>query len=223
MHRIQKFILAQLMEQPSLRYSQMRPASMEASQFIYHLKKLQTAGLLEKTPDGAYTLSPKGRQFIDRADADIIVARDQPRVAALMICQNKQGETLYIRRGTQPFVGWVGFPVVDVPIDYEFPLDAYIATAFNKQTGLTGSAVHRADGYIKLLRNGELEGNLMAHVYTVNVEDENITADDLHEYFWAMSPPAENVLPSVNYVIEQLEQQKDFFFFEFEHTISVAT
>lgn len=220
MHKIQKFILAQLMEQSALRYSDMRPLSMEASQFMYHLKKLLNESYVTKTPDGKYSLSSKGRQFVDRADTDQIVLRDQPRVAALIVCTNADGEVLLMRRATQPFVDWLGFPIVDIPIDFPLPLAEHVSSGFTTITGLEGTLKHRADGYIKLCRNGELEGNLMTHLVAITADDaKKLTSHDGNDYFWARPNDTEHVLPSVHYVIEQLQSHSDFFFFEYEHNI----
>src|SRR5437868_4674149 len=86
LHKIQRFILAQLSEHDSRRYRDMKPASMESSQFMYHLKQLQSQGLVAKLAPGSYALSVQGWLYVDRADAGLD-PRNQPRIGAMIVCR----------------------------------------------------------------------------------------------------------------------------------------
>src|SRR3982751_6368407 len=85
LHKIQRFILAQLSEHDSRRYRDMKPPNMESSQFMYHLNQLQSRGLVTKLAAGTYSLSVQGWLYVDRADPEFS-PRSQPRVGAMIVC-----------------------------------------------------------------------------------------------------------------------------------------
>lgn len=218
MHQTQLFILSQLCERETLRYRDMRPASMEASRFMYHLHALQRQGLVEKS-GAAYQLTAEGKRYIDKADSDNLLPLEQARIAALIVCRHPARGVLYVQKTMQPAVGYIGFPLIDIPIDFEMPLNTFVSDAFNQATGLAVQLQHRGDGYINLLNDSQLEGSLLAHIMYAEVSSTvNLQADaQAAGYLWesdAAFDPAQ-VLASCPYVLELLARHPQRFFFEY--------
>lgn len=188
---------------------------------MYHLKTLQQSGLVDKV-DARYRLSAEGKRYIDRANADNLLLREQARIAALIICKHPRRRHLYIQRNSQPAFGYLGFPLVDIPIDFTMPIADYVATRFQTMTGLQLSLTHRADGYINLWQGGQLEGSLLAHVMCAEASSDQLQlADQTHDYIWendaAFNP--EKLLASCSYLLNLLDQRPGHFFFEYSFSL----
>lgn len=222
MHKVQQFILAQLCEKDSLRYSDMRPVTMEASKFMYHLKLLQKQNLVKKLSDGSYALSTTGKQYIDRAHDDSLLPRSQPRIAALVVCRDAERGILYAERFTQPALGYFGFPLIDIPLGFAMPLKHYVEEAFRDKIGLSCRLHHRADGYINLMRGDDLDGSLLAHIfYGENPTGVLEQKDTVLKYVWEKEamPNKEKILPSVQFVQDLLAAHSEHTFFEYTFNI----
>ena len=109
MHFIQKHILRELSQHPSLRYSQLQLRRVETNKFTYHLRKLMRDNLVKKVPDG-YALTTKGVHYCTRVNFDEYTVRIQPKIVTLVVCKNKNREYLMYRRTKRPFLGMIGFP-----------------------------------------------------------------------------------------------------------------
>ncbi|HVX24050.1 MAG TPA: hypothetical protein VG992_01775 [Candidatus Saccharimonadales bacterium] len=216
LHRTQQFILAQLSEKDALRYSDMRPASMEATQFLYHLRKLINDGLVEKQADGRYALTAQGKLYIDRADQDNLNLRAQPRLGAMLICRHPEKGLLYVRRSVHPVKGYIGFPIIDIPLGFPLPLVDFVADAAERKLGLKLTCKHRGDAYVNVERGDELEGSLLAHVMTADI---SIFPPDLpDDCCWEedLTPTAQGLrLASNDAILERLAASQDFFFLEY--------
>lgn len=220
MHQTQLFILSQLCEHETLRYRDMRPASMEASRFMYHLHALKRRGLVEKSGT-AYRLSAEGKRYIDRADPGNLLPLEQARIAALIVCKHPQKGILYARKAVQPAYGYIGFPLIDVPVDFTMPLTEYIAQEFRRQTGLNAQLGHKGDGYINLLAEGQLEGSLLAHIMYGDVSDDALQDNT---YLWESDAAFDSskILASCPYVLELLARSNGRFFFEYSFSAEQA-
>lgn len=222
LHKIQRFILAQLSEHDSRRYRDMKPDTMESSQFMYHLKQLQSQGLVSKLAPGTYALSVQGWLYVDRADPTFDL-RNQPRVGAMMVCRHLKYGLLYMRRGIQPARGYVGFPVIDIPVDMTLSLQKYCERSLAVMTGITAVARHRADGYVNLEASGQRAGSLLAHVFEAEYRSGEIANHPLFDFCWESQLPKADkrkILESNTYVLKQLKHHKNGFFF-FEHAFSL--
>jgi hypothetical protein len=223
MHKIQRFILAQLSEHDSRRYRDMKPDGMEPSQFMYHLKQLQAQGLVSKLAPGTYALSVQGWLYVDRADPAFDL-RNQPRIGAMMVCRHSEYGLLYMRRGVQPARGYIGFPIIDIPVDMIDLLRKYCERSFTAMTGVTMTARHRADGYVNLESDGQRAGSLLAHIFEGEYRSGKVANHPLFDFCWEKQLPAADrakVLESSTYVLKELKRRGDGFFF-FEHSFSLA-
>lgn len=214
MHSVQRFILSQLAESPALRYSDMRPKSMEASQFMYHLKALIQKGYAQKNTAGLYALTAKGKRYIDGAGDDLL-PRELPRVAGLVVCRGGDRGVLYWRRTTHPAYGQLGFPVIDISFDEERSLDAFISKEFTARSGLQTQLKHRGDGYINLYDGEMLVGSLFAHLYEGEVDDSQSLHGADADLIWENEVPADSqFIISTNHLLDALQGATDHFFFE---------
>jgi len=220
LHRTQQFILAQLSEEDALRYSDMRPTSMEATQFLYHLRKLMSDGLVVKQDDGRYGLTAQGKLYIDRADQDNLNLRPQPRLGAMLICRSPEKGLLYVRRSVHSVKGYIGFPIIDIPLGFPLPLTDFVNDAAERKFGLKVSCTHRGDAYINVEHGDQLEGSLLAHIM---VADTIIFPPQLADDFcWEQDLTADDQnlrLASGEVILKHLETEQQFFFLEYSFKV----
>jgi hypothetical protein len=222
-HRTQQFIMAQLSEHDSLRYTDMRPTRMEATQFMYHLRKLTAEKLVGKLDDGTYALTAAGKRYIDRADAATFSLRSQARIGALIICEHPSRGLLYVRRDTHPVRGMIGFPIIDLPLGFPLPLVNYVSERFTQLSGIHIKLKHRADGYVNVSRGDELEGSLLAHVLVAELplDKELQLGNDQFDFCWQseINLEVDTILASNKYIVDQLKAHTNSFFF-FEQSLT---
>jgi len=210
-HSIQAFILAQLAAHPSRRYSDMKPISMEPAKFMYHLNLLIKDEMVIKD-NKLYSLTPKGKQFVDRFDLNELRPYSYPRITIAMLYEHPEHGVLLWRREQQPAHGLVGFILQDVQFDYSSPLTDFAAAAFSEYSGIKTTFSHRADGYVRLYNSGQLEGNMLTHVMYAK-GDEKPTNDEL---LWMRDIPPNEIISSVSEIIEMLAKNSEHFFFEID-------
>lgn len=113
MSTVQRDIISRLKNADSLRYAQLKPdPEIPNDLYNYHLRKLVSDGLVEKTAHG-YTLSPSGHRYV----ADVHHTSDQHdrlfKYNVLLIVTRMIDGQLHIlnqRRTAQPSYGIVGIP-----------------------------------------------------------------------------------------------------------------
>lgn len=163
MHRIQNHIISQLISATNLRYADIKPAEVEGNLFMYHLRQLLNAGLVQKRIDGRYELSPEGQLYADRLSLQTLAPRAQPRIVTLVACQNQSGEYLLYRRRRQPLIGMVGFPYGKIHLGEAIAVAA--ARELQEKTGLHATLEHRGDGYINIYDNSQPVSQIFFHLF----------------------------------------------------------
>ena len=111
LHPIQKEILLILLFNPNLGFSNLNRAKISTDQFNFHLKRLLSLSLVEKS-EKTYVLTQKGKEFANRFDAESKVFEKQAKVSILICATNKkQGVTKYLvqQRLKEPYFGFYGF------------------------------------------------------------------------------------------------------------------
>jgi 8-oxo-dGTP pyrophosphatase MutT (NUDIX family) len=111
-HVIQSGILLTLLFQPLARFSQLNKLKVPSDQFNFHLKALMNANLIEKTDNGLYRLTAKGKEFANRFDTDQKEIERQAKIGVLICCtRKKEGYEEYLlqQRLKQPYYGFWGF------------------------------------------------------------------------------------------------------------------
>lgn len=113
MSTIRRDIITRLKNADALRYAQLKPAAdIPNDLYNYHLKKLVTDGLVEKSNNG-YRLSPTGKRHV----ADVHHTSDQDdrlfKFNVLLVVTRVINDKLHIlnqRRTSQPSYGIIGIP-----------------------------------------------------------------------------------------------------------------
>ncbi len=126
----------------SARFSDlMRGTDLTSDTFKLYLRKLTKLGYVAKTEDGAYALTPDGKEFANRLDSDGRTVRRQPKLSVMIVAarQSADSETLYMfhQRLRNPF--WGTWGLLCGPILWGEAPDVAAARELEKQTGLTAS------------------------------------------------------------------------------------
>lgn len=162
-HNIQKTILASLITNPYLRYSQLKPKNLEGNHFMYHLKTLMREGLVVKNEDGLYLLSAQGKLNADNLSLQDYKPRKQPSIVTLITCQNEKGQWLIYKRNRQPLIGQKGFVYGKLHIGETISQAAH--RELKEKAGLECELTHRGDGYITIYEDNEPVSQIMFHLF----------------------------------------------------------
>lgn len=109
MHWIQRHILKELAFSDSIRYSELKPDSVEGNLFQYHGRDLERQGLIVRNGDG-YALTPAGSRFVaDLSQTKAMNRKTAPRVV-VMVAAKRDGEYLLYRWRRHPYRGQVSLP-----------------------------------------------------------------------------------------------------------------
>jgi len=214
-HVIQKDILARLTTNPYLRYSQLKPKSLEGNHFMYHLKTLMREGLVVKNEDGLYLLSPEGKLNVDRLSLENYTPRKQPSIVTLITCQNEKGQWLVYKRNRQPLIGQVGFLYGKLHLGETISQAAH--RELKEKTGLECELTHRGDGYITIYENDQPISQIMFHLfYGKNPYGEIKKTSKPGEASWAWQEEFKHApyMASMSELAELLKTSKDRFFIE---------
>jgi len=111
-HPIQTGILLVLLFKPKAKYSELNTTGMSTDHFNFHVKRLLKLKLINKTKNGKYTLTKKGKEFANRFDTESVVLEKQAKIGVLVIGIKKvKGKTYFLmqKRLKQPYFGYLGF------------------------------------------------------------------------------------------------------------------
>lgn len=220
MHRIQKYILAQLASQPSCRFSQLRPKDVESNHLMYHLRRLMASGWVNKS-GGAYALTSTGLLEVDRLSSVDSKPRIQPKIVTLIACKNERGEWLVYRRTRQPFKGLVGFPYGKIHLGEK--VGAAAKREFKDKTGLDAALTHRGDVYLTIYdKAGELISHMLTHVFSGDVTGGKLkTESEMGTCFWQdlKKLPTKQWFPGFKEELSLLENTTGHFFEEYTFTV----
>lgn len=111
LHPVQATILRELLFKPTARFTDLNIKDLTSDHFTFHISRLVDANLVQKTEDGKYTLTTKGKEFANRLDTDIAKIERQPKIAVAIICtrtQKSQKQYLIQQRLKQPYYGFHG-------------------------------------------------------------------------------------------------------------------
>ena len=201
LHHIQKSILHVLAAADSLRYGQIKPKELDGNVFGYHLKQLISDEYVEKTPEGHYALTSKGREYIVHRHED---SRYSAHTIFLVVLKHRENYLLRERK-VQPLLGMSGF-VHGEPK----PGEAVTATAQARlidKTGIDAELSIRGHALISQYKNGELHSYSHAIIlYGETMHNIRIEEDETGKNYWAdnESLSDETVLPSTLDIVELL-------------------
>lgn len=87
-HHLQSQIVQLLMMHGEQAFSQLKPAGIENSLFMYHMRKLISRGIAEKTASG-FRLTPDGARWANKTGAALRIAElPRPMVQLIIIQEN---------------------------------------------------------------------------------------------------------------------------------------
>ena len=203
-------ILLKLIHSPEARFSDIWDKKIESNVFTYHLKKLETEGLVEKK-DELYSLTDKGRQesaFIEGTTGDkaMMVV---PVVVIIVIDEKK---VLVQRRLKEPFYGYHGF--ISGKINFGFNAVECAARDLLEETDLSADLELKGISMTKTFNDGKLA----FHHFFFTVLGKNHRGKlkyETHkeENFWVSlddTSKLENKFPDFDYVLDLVQGDKFF-------------
>lgn len=216
LHVIQKEIMIRLIQNPELRYSQLKPKHIESNHFMYHLKALMREGMVEKKANGSYSLTMEGKLYADQVNLKTLKVRRQPKIVTLVAVQNSKDEWLLYKRKHQPLINQIGFPYGKLHLG-ETVQEAAERELMEK-TGLTCKLKHRGDGYIIIHEENEPVSQICFHLFYGRNPKGKIKTET--QYGWVRWSSAEDdftkppFMASMHDLIRFIETKKDRFFVE---------
>ena len=212
-HHIQQTILYRLAFSEGLKFTELKPGTLDNKLFTYHLHKVITAGYIHKTVKGDYMLTPLGRQLgIRMVDKQQTLATVPDSVLFMVIRRSIDDAWLLYRRKTHPLRSQVGFmhclPAVDGGAEQ---------TAQDKclrKTGLSGDFKSLGGGYLRIYHETELESfTHFTLLYCDDIVGELAQDDEYADYFWAQSPDFSGAefFPSTLALLEKYQAKEPFY------------
>ncbi|MEO7904307.1 MAG: hypothetical protein ABIR91_00775 [Candidatus Saccharimonadales bacterium] len=201
-HHIQKHVMDILATADSCRYGQLKPVDMDGNVFTYHLKQLLRDNYIDKSDNGNYTLTSKGRDYIvNRYENPLLQAH-----SILLIVVRRGEQWLMRERLVQPLLGMTGF-VHGEPFAGTNVVTVAQQRLIDK-TGIVTSLTLHSSGLITMKRAGQIES--YSHTVILYGEtDDNITIhQDLtgrNSWMSVNEMSAIDVLPSSFDIIDYIE------------------
>lgn len=125
-------ILKKLIHHPGLSFNQLWGRDGESNKFAYHLKVLETDGLLKKSGSG-YELTHLGKKVAAYVDGDSGKKSEFPIMGVIVVVE-KDGKYLMLQRQKEPFYGYWGF--VGGKLKFSQYLMEAAADELKEETGL---------------------------------------------------------------------------------------
>lgn len=223
LHRIDRFILKELLTHDYLHFSELRPPSVESNTLTYRLKRFIDLDYVGKNRIGQYFLTAKGRLYTDRLNLREFAPRELPKPLILIICRRKNGDWLLYERFIHPFKDKVGFPHANV--NSGISIIEATEKRFIEVMGLRAKFIYRGGGFLTYYKDKALEG------YNQFVVVENITEPKgqlrenpelgMGRYFWQPKPNFNDsiYIPSLKDIEHQLTTKQSNFFVELTYKI----
>jgi len=213
-HHLQRSIVYKLAFTPHARFSELKPETVDNKLFTYHLKKTIQEGLVTKSEDGVYTLTPEGRRVSTGAlDKEQTLITERPLSALFLVIRRKtDGAWLLYRRGTHPLIGKTGF--MHCLPSFMSTVTEAAAEQCEAKTGLKGHFTALGGGYIHTFKGTELESYVhFTLLYCEDIQGELAPTDTKAEYFWVSQPnfEANDMIPTTVFLRDLYEAKQPFF------------
>ncbi len=212
-HHLQRAIVYELAFMERARFSELKPDGLDNKLFSYHLKKVLLSGLIIKSDDGSYSLTPEGRRFstgVNEKNQSLIVERAHS-VLYLVIRRKLDSAWLLYERKTHPMLGYKGFihanPTSDKSVEQNAQ-DQVIA-----RTGLRGTFTPLGGGYFTSIKDGVTESfTNFTLLYCEDAEGDLVQNDNKAVYFWANDlEQIEQLFPSTFILRDKYLAKQAFF------------
>lgn len=219
-HHIQRSIVYKLALSSALRFSELKPDDIENKLFTYHLKKVVSAGFVEKTSEGLYELTPEGRRLGIHAVENGQALVDQAySVLFLAIRRKSDSAWLLCKRKSHPLINRFGF-MHCIPTALEDASVTAQKECLNK-SGVHAEFAALGGGYFRVFEGQKLES--FTHFTLLVCEDaegEIINSDKHAEYYWAEQVDVldQSLLPMMPTLLQVYEKKQPFYI---EQTITI--
>ncbi len=210
-HHLQKQIIADLVECETARYTDLKPKHIEGNIFTYHLQSLLKEKFIQKTSDGKYQLTNKGKLYGVNSSLKKQDLLNQAHSIILLSIQDSD-KWLLRRRLVQPMYGKIGF-IHGEPVAGETVLES-AARILHRRTELSGNFSTRGSGYVCLKNNDDLIA--YSHFTLIEVSDLNgqLREGDSHgENVWITNPNFSDadMIPSMQDLVNATNASSLFF------------
>ncbi len=203
MNWIQKEIFRKLVLSDELRYTELKPESVEGNLFTYHLNQLVYDGYVTKI-DKKYTLSETGKSYVSSMSLATGAKRKQPKIVVMIAGKNENGEFLLFKWKRQPYRELVSFPFGKV--QYGKPVLDLTKKELDWKTGLKGDLRYQGDIYVQTTNE-----HYLAHIFKLSALSGKIGSNGiLGKPFWGkVEELNENeLIPGFKAIVEILETKK---------------
>jgi 8-oxo-dGTP pyrophosphatase MutT (NUDIX family) len=181
-HEAQMAILRELLFHPSAGFAKLQKLTgMTSDHFNFHIQKLVEMKLVEKVARGTYSLTPRGKEYVNKLDTDSNTVERQPKAAVILAVERERvgkKEYLFQERLKQPYFGFYGFATGKIRWG-----ETIIQTAereLMEETGLMAN--HRIAGvYHELVYQLETGEQLEDKIFFV-VHCTEVTGELIHEF-----------------------------------------
>lgn len=211
---IRKNIILKMIHKPEAKFSELWDKDVESNTFAYHLKKLESEGLIEKC-DEVYILTSEGKKltaFIEGNTGDR-AALPTPTVVVVVM---REGKLLCQRRLKEPFYGYHGF--ISGKINFGFNVLECAKRDLMEEANLEADFEFKGMGMTKTFNNNKLGfHHFFYYVLATNPKGELKQKTHKAENFWIKLEDTENLerFPDFDDIV-QLLQQNSFFIRENE-------
>jgi hypothetical protein len=176
LHFVERQIVELLEKLETAHFNDIKPANIDPKLFVYHLEKLCSAGIIEKTTDGLYQFTQAGKHAM--ASFHLGVGLYDAHINSYIVIALKYREKyLVITRSRVPFLGYTGF--LSMHFDKsEHLLDS--ARAFLQENVILTRQLREAlllDILYKSRTSSEIVQHSLVFVVTGELESENVPAE----------------------------------------------
>lgn len=211
-HPIQQHILTILSQQKDARFRDMRPPRYDTNLYSYHLTKLLHNGYVKKV--GAnYSLDTAGLIYA-QVQNNSSHSHSSPKVMLMFVIQNSDGDTLLVKRLTQPYIGSLTLPAVELLDSDKTLLHAakrYVTSSLRVKDSVL---YHAGDCYVRVRHGSTLITNMLVHVFTFN--SDNIPVKNSMAWVQPHKLPTCGLVPGIDQIIARTFFRDPFFFEEFD-------
>lgn len=164
-HHIQRDILKRLVKKESCRFSDLKDKTIESNLFMYHLRQLIRAKLVQKVDDG-YSLTSAGKHYADRSNLPSMRLRLQPKQITILVVRAGDDEYILLKRKHLPYLDYVGFP--SGKIHYGETLQQAAKRELTEKTGLDNVALTLRGNILMRFKDeqNEIVSHISGYVFT---------------------------------------------------------
>jgi hypothetical protein len=163
---IQRHALLILLRSKSARIKDLTPSDVAANAFSYHMGGLVTAGLVEKTARGTYSLTSKGEILAGSYSTETGSLVKEIKTV-IMFYGKKDDRYLLFRWSRQPYLNRVTLPYDRLPFGQS--LNDGIDKAMRDKLGAQFDATYKTNVIVKIQHRETIVSHMNALVYEVDV------------------------------------------------------